>query len=250
MMRWHGSLRFVEPAARLCETQIMRTESMEAVRILIVDDHEVVREGLSFVLAGDSRYEVVGTAASGREAIEAVVHSLPDVAIVDFRLPDLPGDQVCKSLLLLRPELRVIMLSSYLNERLVRQALDAGAAGYLTKGSGLAALRSTLDDVVFEGKLATPREASQIVQQLHILLSKQVATAPPTPQQQAVLDLAAEGLTYQEIGARLFISESTVRFHIQNLKSRFGARSKTDLIAKAIQAGYIQPPDERFPGSS
>ena len=125
----------------------------------------------------------------------------------------------------------------------------AGYAGYLTKGSGLSALRATLEEVVFANVSAAPHEAPQIVQQLHRLLSSQVAKAPPTPQQQAVLDLAADGLTYHEIGARLFISESTVRFHIQNLKSRFGARSKTDLIAKAIQAGFVKPPDERFRGN-
>ncbi|WP_182481309.1 response regulator transcription factor [Nocardioides immobilis] len=227
----------------------MPDDSVGAVRILIVDDHEVVREGLSSVLASDPRYEVVGTAENGRSALEIAARTRPQVAIVDFRLPDMSGDEVCRQLLRARPDLRVIMLSSYLNERLVRQALTAGAAGYLTKGSGLAALRKTLDEVIIEHRSAAPHDAPQIVQQLHDLLSKQVATAPPTPQQQAVLDLAADGLTYHEIGARLFISESTVRFHIQNLKNRFGARSKTDLIAKAIQAGYVQPPDERFLGS-
>lgn len=227
----------------------MPDDPVDVVRILIVDDHEVVREGLSSVLAADPRYNVVGTAESGKEALKIAAHTMPQVAIVDFRLPDMSGDEVCRELLRSRPDLRVIMLSSYLNEGLVRQALTAGAAGYLTKGSGLAALRATLDEVVFDRVSAAPHEAPQIVQQLHKLLSKQVATAPPTPQQQAVLDLAADGLTYHEIGARLFISESTVRFHIQNLKTRFSARSKTDLIAKAIQAGYVQPPDERFRGT-
>ena len=227
----------------------MPDEPAEVVRILIVDDHEVVREGLSSVLANDPRYEVVGTAANGAAAVEVAAHTQPDVAIVDFRLPDMAGDQVCRNLLRSRPDLRVIMLSSYLSEGLVRQALTAGAAGYLTKGSGLAALRSTLDDVMQQRSRAAPHDAPQIVHQLHRLMSKQVAQAPPTPQQQAVLDLAAQGFTYHEVGARLFISESTVRFHIQNLKTRFEARSKTDLIAKAIQAGFVQPPDEQFTGS-
>lgn len=227
----------------------MPDDHADVVRILIVDDHEVVREGLSSALAADPRYDVVGTAENGHEALRIAAHNSPQVAIIDFRLPDMSGDEVCRELLRSKPDLRVIMLSSYLNEGLVRQALTAGAAAYLTKGSGLAALRSTLDDVVFARVSAAPHEAPQIVQQLHRLLSKQVAMAPPTPQQQAVLDLAADGLTYHEIGAKLFISESTVRFHVQNLKARFGARSKTDLIAKAIQAGFVQPPDERFRGT-
>ena len=108
----------------LCETRDMPDEPAEVVRILIVDDHEVVREGLSSVLASDPRYEVVGTAANGAAAVEVAAHTRPDVAIVDFRLPDMAGDQVCRNLLRSRPDLRVIMLSSYLNEGLVRQALD------------------------------------------------------------------------------------------------------------------------------
>jgi DNA-binding NarL/FixJ family response regulator len=207
--------------------------------VLVVDDHEVVRVGLAAALADDPRLRVVGLAGSAREALAAIRRRHVDVAVVDLRLPDMPGTELCRRLCEAQPGCRVVVLSSYLSEDVVRAAIEAGAAAYVAKGAGLGVLREAVEEA-----LAGRRHADgPIHSQLRELVARRQATGL-TPQQERVLELAAEGLTYGEIGARLFITESTVRFHVQKLKQRFRARSKTDLIAKAIRSGAIAPADD------
>lgn len=213
------------------------------MRLLIVDDHEVVREGLVAVLTSDERFDVIATAGSGAEALARLDEVRPDVAVLDLRLPDMPGDRLCRAVRERRPATRVMVLSSYTSEDTVRAAMDAGATAYVTKAAGLSELRLVLGRVV-DGDGEEP----QIVQQLHRLLVRREDQARTTPQQERVLELAAEGLTYHEIGDRLCISESTVRFHMQKLKGKFGARTKTDLIAKAIRTGILTQAAEGSPG--
>src|SRR5690348_14654179 len=106
-------------------------------RILIVDDHEVVREGVRGVFTRDPRYEVVGMAADGADALAAITATCPDVVLLDMRLPDMPGEALCEAMRELRPEVHVIMLTTYLSEEAVRAALLAGASAYVTKAAGL-----------------------------------------------------------------------------------------------------------------
>jgi len=138
----------------------------------------------------------------------------------------------------------VVILSSYLSEETVRKALAAGATAYVTKSAGLQPLREVLEELATGRRDVNSGGAPQIVHQLHQIVSQRMSGNLLTPQQQTVLELAADGLTYQEIGARLFITESTVRFHIQNLKKKLGVRTKVELIAKAIRAGIIRPASE------
>lgn len=210
-------------------------------RLLIVDDHEVVREGLASALAADERFEIVGTAASGKEALERARQTLPDIALVDLRLPDMRGEDLTREIRKRFPSTAVIVLSTYLGEGTVRASLDAGAAAYVTKAAGLPELRAAIDRVIAEDGATDSAAAPQIVKQLHALVAARMDDAIPTPRQEAVLELAAQGLTNGEIGDRLFISESTVRFHVQKLKEKFSAKTKTELIAKAIRTGFIAP---------
>jgi DNA-binding NarL/FixJ family response regulator len=214
------------------------------MRILIVDDHEIVREGLRASLAADGRFEVVGEAGSGKEALRRVRQTLPDIALVDLRLPDMRGEELARELKRDFPSTSVIILSTYLSEDTVRGALEAGAVGYVTKAAGLPELIATIERVS-QGDVAVDATVGpQIVRQLHALVSSRMSESTPTPQQERVLELAAQGFTNEEIGSRLFISESTVRFHIQKLKAKFVARTKTELIAKAIRTGFIAPAGE------
>src|SRR3712207_730818 len=222
----------------------MDNEAEVRLRILLVDDHEVVREGLATALSQDPGFEVVGFAGSGAEAVPQARRLLPDAAIVDLRLPDTTGDLLCADLHARFPGMAVVILSSYLSEETVRKALAAGATAYVTKSAGLQPLREVLGDIATGRRDANSVGAPQIVHQLHQLVSQRMSGTLVTPQQQTVLELAADGLTYQEIGARLFITESTVRFHIQNLKKKLGVRTKVELIAKAIRAGIIRPASE------
>ncbi|CAB4878852.1 unannotated protein [freshwater metagenome] len=213
-------------------------------RIMIVDDHEIVREGLRSSLSADPRFDVVAEAGSGQEARRCIRQKLPDIALVDLRLPDMRGEDLAREFARDFPDTSVIILSTYLSEETVRGALEAGAVGYVTKAAGLTELISAIERVM-DGEHAVGAMAGpQIVRQLHAVVSSRMSEATPTPQQERVLELAAQGFTNQEIGTRLFISESTVRFHVQKLKTKFAARTKTELIAKAIRTGYIAPAGE------
>lgn len=211
---------------------------------MIVDDHEVVREGLKTVLRVPGQIRVIGTVGTAQEALQLVERVMPDVALVDLRLPDMSGIDLCRELISARPRLAVILLSSYLSEEVVRSALQAGAAAYVTKAAGLTKLRETIEQVGGFSPKPDVTQAPVIVQQLHQLSVSRSERPTPSPRQTRVLELAAQGFTNGEIGASLFISESTVRFHIQNLKTLLNAKTKTDLIVRAIRSGIIEPAPE------
>jgi DNA-binding NarL/FixJ family response regulator len=211
--------------------------SPKPLTVLVVDDHEVVRAGIAAALADDSRFEVIAAVGSAADALGTVRRSRVDVALVDLRLPDACGTDLCRRLLHTVPVPRVILFSSYVSEDVVRSAREAGADAYVSKADGLAALREALE------RVADRASPLPIVAQLHELVGAR-RTRGLTSQHERMLELAAQGLTYHEIGARLFISESTVRFHMQKLKARFGARSKTDLVARALRSSAIAPADE------
>jgi DNA-binding NarL/FixJ family response regulator len=210
-------------------------------RLLIVDDHEVVREGLAAALAVDERLEIVGTVGTGKTALERARQTLPNLALVDLRLPDMSGEDLTRELCRRFPSISVIVLTTYLSEGTVRASLDAGATAYVTKAAGLQELQAAIDGAISGPQSSDRATAPQIVMKLHSVVAARIDDAIPTPRQEAVLELAAQGLTNSEIGGRLFISESTVRFHMQKLKEKFGARTKTELIAKAIRSGFIAP---------
>jgi DNA-binding NarL/FixJ family response regulator len=214
------------------------------MRIMIVDDHEIVREGVRASLSRDPRIEIVSEASTGKEALRCVRQTLPDIALVDLRLPDMRGEELTRELARDFPGTAVIILSTYLSEETVRGALEAGAAAYVTKAAGLPELMSAIERVMDGNGRPGAAAGPQIVKQLHALVSDRMAGVTPTPQQERVLELAAQGFTNHEIGDRLFISESTVRFHVQKLKAKFAARTKTELIAKAIRTGFIAPAGE------
>jgi DNA-binding NarL/FixJ family response regulator len=213
------------------------------MRILVVDDHEVVREGLLATLT--RRYAVVTSAATGAQALAYARAHRPDVAIIDLRLPDMTGRELCSALRQAVPITKIVMLTTYISDETVRDALRAGASAYVTKSAGLGELIAVLSQLD-EWRLGAGSTDSvpQIVTQLQNVLRHRTDEPLLTPQQESVLELAADGLTNQQIGIRLYISESTVRFHLQKLKSKLGARTKTELIAKAIRAGVISPAHE------
>jgi DNA-binding NarL/FixJ family response regulator len=211
---------------------------------MIVDDHEIVREGVRSSLSRTPGIDVVAEASTGREALRRARQTLPDVALVDLRLPDMRGEDLTRELSRDFPDTAVIILSTYLSEETVRGALQAGAAAYVTKAAGLPELAAAIERVGAGQRASGAAAGQQIVKQLHALVAERMSGTTPTPQQERVLELAAQGFTNQEIGERLFISESTVRFHVQKLKAKFQARTKTELIAKAIRTGFIAPAGE------
>jgi DNA-binding NarL/FixJ family response regulator len=209
------------------------------IRLLIVDDHELVRKGFVAAMAVDDRFEVVAETGSGRSALAALRRVRPDVAVVDLRLPDMRGEELCAELRERLPATPVIILTAYGTEDAVRAAMKAGASAYVPKSADVGELMDVLARVAREDRdSAEP----QIVERLHALLGERGSEHKISPRQARVLALAAEGLTYREIGDRLHISYGTVRFHMNNLKEKFGARTRTETIVKAIRAGVLEPP--------
>jgi DNA-binding NarL/FixJ family response regulator len=206
--------------------------------LLIVDDHEVVREGIVATIG--QRYDVVAALPTGSDALNWAKSGNADVALVDFRLPDTTGDILCQQLREAMPGLAVVILTTYSSPEVGRRAARAGAIAYVRKSAGLPALYELLDRL--ETAIATDGQvpAGHRFQSP----SDHDDSGRLTPQQESVLELAARGFTNREIGAQLYISESTVRFHLQKLKTKFSARSKTNLIALAIRSGAISPAPE------
>lgn len=212
------------------------------IRTVVVDDHEVVREGLVAALAADQDIRIVGQAATGVDAVAEVLRLKPDVALIDLRLPDVSGHVLCAELRRKCPRTAIVVLSTYLNESAVRDALAAGASAYVSKAAGIAELRAAIRRVG-AGPVERPLDSSQIVEQLKGLIAVRSADGLSSHQRR-ILELAQEGLTDAEIGKRMCISRSTVRFHLQKLKAQLGARSKTELVVLALKAGIINAPED------
>lgn len=202
--------------------------------ILVVDDHEIVREGLAASLS-DATTRVVAAVDRGDQALAVVDEHDVDVAVVDLRLPDMSGHELIAQLRRRRPQLRIIVLSTYLSEESVRLSREAGADAYVAKSAGISELRAAVAQV------AAGDHGDETPHQLVRRQRGGSDTLRLTPQQEKVLALAADGATDRQIATKLSLSESTVRFHIQRLKAVLGARSKTQVIAEALRRELIRP---------
>lgn len=209
-----------------------------AISVVTADEHEVVREGLRHYLDKQPEISVVGQAATGAATYELVRRTRPDVAIIDLRLRDMNGFDLCERLRRAFPGTAVVILSGYLSEDAVREAVKIGAADYVTKSAGMQELMAALHRVA-SGEAMINGDASKIVQNL--CRSTADGAGGLTPRQARVAELVVDGKTYAQIAARLHISESTVRFHVQSLKDRFGVRSKSELVATVVRRALVTP---------
>jgi DNA-binding NarL/FixJ family response regulator len=211
------------------------------MRICVVDDHDVVQQGLQASLPAEPGMEVVGVAGSGADALHQARRLLPDLIITEFRLPDMPADDFCRAVATRFPGTTVVIFTAYLGEDMVRRAVSAGAAAFVTKAAGLDELRRVLRELAAGNGKPLHGGSAAIVKRLFECAAPREDSRKITPRQERVLDLAAQGLTYCEIASLLHLSESTVRFHIQGLKARLGVRTRTELVAFAIRSGLITP---------
>jgi DNA-binding NarL/FixJ family response regulator len=212
-------------------------------RILLADDHAVVRRGLKMVLDAEPDLEVVAEAGDGAEAVERAVAEDLDLAILDVTMPRLTGIQAAQRISQRRPELRLLMLSMHDNERYFFEALHAGASGYV--------LKSVADRDLVEACRATMRGESFLYPgAVKALVRDHLARAsrgeavphdPLTPRESEIVKLIAEGNTSKEIGELLVISEKTVERHRANILEKLGMRDRVDLTRYAIRRGLIEP---------
>ncbi|GAA2733031.1 response regulator transcription factor [Pedococcus aerophilus] len=211
----------------------------EPIRVLIVDDHEVMAASLARVLDDEPDVVSVGLASTLAQARARVQSSAPDVLVLDRRLPDGDGVDAIRDLKALRPSMNVLVLTGSSSDDVLVRALEAGAAGFLSKTRSLAEVTSAV-------RAAAQGEASISSEMLARLLPRLTRVSAPVPtltrREDEVLAMLAQGMSNAAIAAELVVSVNTVRNHVSNLSAKLGAHSKLEAMSIAIQRGLLDPP--------
>ncbi|NRQ33636.1 response regulator transcription factor [Nonomuraea sp. NN258] len=204
------------------------------IKLLIVDDHPVVREGLRGMLDGDPGLLVAGTAASGDEAVVRARELEPDVVLMDLRMPHGDGVSAITGILAARPDTRVIVLTTYESDQDIVRAVEAGAAGYLLKDTSAEDLLAAVHAAVQGETVLSPSVATRLVTRM-----RTPATGSLTPREIEVLRLVAKGLTNADVGKRLFISETTVKTHLLRIFGKLAVSDRTAAVTTAMERNLL-----------
>ena len=212
---------------------------------MVVDDHEVVRQGLVALLDRRPRFEVVAQAGSVAEAVTVAGRFEPDLVIMDVRLPDGSGIEACREIRAARPETRVIMLTSYPDEEAVLSAIIAGASGYLLKQIRGRDLITALESVARGESLLDSAVTEKVLERVRRLASGAVADelADLTAQERKILLLVAEGKTNKEIAAEIFLSDKTVKNYVSSILSKLNLQRRTQAAAYMARHRIGSPGD-------
>lgn len=220
------------------------SSSGEPIRVLIVDDHPVWRDGVHSDLDRSGWAEVVAEASDGGEAIEIARDVMPDVVLMDLKLPTVSGVEATRRMIEDSPHLRVLVLSASAEEEDVLEAVKAGASGYLLKSSTSDEIRDAIQRVRAGEPVFTPSLAGLVLSEFRRLAAAQEPAEPGlTARENEVLRLVAKGYTYREIGERLFISTKTVQNHVQNILTKLQLSKRYELMRYAISKGLDRAPE-------
>jgi two-component system, NarL family, response regulator DevR len=215
------------------------------LRLVVVDDHEVVRQGLVSLLDRRSQFEVVAQAGSVAESIAMAARHEPDLVIMDVRLPDGSGIEACREIRAARPETRVVMLTSYPDEEAVLSAIIAGASGYLLKQIRGRDLVSALESVGRGASLLDPAVTEKVLDRVRRVASGTASDelADLTAQERKILLLVAEGKTNKEIAGEVFLSDKTVKNYVSSILSKLSLQRRTQAAA-FVAKHHLAPPEE------
>ena len=209
----------------------------DPIRLVVADDHPVVREGLVAMLETQPDFRVVAQAADGEEAVAAIGSVRPDVLLLDLEMPRLDGVGVLRRLGTLDASPRVIVFTVFDTDERIIAAVEAGAAGYLLKGAPRGEVFAAVRTVAAGGSLLAPVAASAVLRRVRGGASP--AAPALTPRERVVLEHLARGLGNKQIATALGIAERTVKFHVSSLFTKLGASNRTDAVARAAQSGLI-----------
>lgn len=206
-----------------------------AIRVFLVDDHELVRRGIREVLSVQPDIEVVGEASTGAEAMARIPAARPDVAVLDVRLGDeeISGIEVCRDVRSQFPEVACVMLTAHADDDALMASVMAGAAGYLLKQIRGPQLVDAVHRVAAGESLLDPRVVTKVLDRLRTPVNDPLAVL--TPQERRILDLIAEGWTNRQIGEEMFLAEKTVKNYVSNLLAKLGLHRRTEAAALAVR---------------
>ncbi|MBI2324828.1 MAG: response regulator transcription factor, partial [Chloroflexi bacterium] len=202
-----------------------------AIRVLVVDDHEVVREGLRTLLGKQKGMTLVGEAATMKDAVEAAARAKPDVVIMDIRLPDGSGIEACRTIRGARPATGVIMLTSYADDEALFASILAGAAGYLLKDAKGQSVVDAISAVAQGRSLLDPTVTGKVLERVRKGPDEDPGLASLTDQERKVLEHVAEGKTNREIGEIMFLSEKTVKNYVSRILDKLGLARRAEAAA-------------------
>ena len=205
------------------------------IRLLIVDDHPVVRDGLKGMLSGQPGFEVAGEAADGLQGVSMAAQLKPDVVLMDLRMPNLDGAAATQRIRSTLPEVRVLVLTTYDSDAEILKAIEAGATGYI--------LKDAPREELFRAIRATAQGQSYLSPAVATRLMSQLRAAPQdalSPREVDVLTWVAKGASNKEIAQHLYISEATVKSHLLHIFEKLGAGDRTQAVTLAVQKGLIQ----------
>ncbi|NLK44331.1 MAG: response regulator transcription factor [Tissierellia bacterium] len=207
----------------------------KAIRVLLVDDHSVVREGLRLLLQLDNRLEVCGEASTLNEGIDMIKELKPDVVLLDFKLPDGDGISGCNSIKNIFPEIKIIILTAYTEDHLVVEAIRSGVDGYLLKNADAEELIKTIISV-YEGESVLDSSVTEIIfTNIKKDKSSSMEDSILSPKEKEILEMLSLGKTNKEIGASLYISEKTVRNYVSNIFKKINVSNRTEAAAYWIR---------------
>lgn len=212
----------------------------ETIRLLIADDHKIVREGLKAFIAPTEGFEVVGESSNGADVIELAKQLNPDVILLDLLMPGLDGISAAREIIQSNPQARIIIITSYLEDQKVIAAIKAGAAGYILKDSSPHELETAIREVHNGNSVFPARIASILVKEICQTEKREENRNPLTERETEILKLVAEGLSNQEIADRLYLSVWTVRTHVTEILGKLGVENRTQAALYALREGLAK----------
>lgn len=213
---------------------------VEAIRILIADDHPVVREGLFAMLSRESDFEVVGEARDGVEAVNKAKELSPEVVLMDLRMPELDGVEAMNQIKSAKPNTKFIILTTYSDDEYIFRGIEAGARGYLLKDAPREELFKAIRAVHRGESLIQPVVASKVLDRLTELSRRAPSGEELSERELEVLRLMAKGAANKEIGVELSIAQSTVKTHISTIFQKLGVNDRTGAVTEALKKGIIR----------
>jgi DNA-binding NarL/FixJ family response regulator len=215
----------------------------EKIKVVVVDDHPVWRDGVKADLERSGLVEVVGEAADGGEAVEKTLELMPDIVLMDLQMPNLSGAEATRLIVDEAPHVKVLVLSASAEEADVLEAVKSGASGYLLKSSTSTEVRDAIARAMTGDAVFTPSLAGLVLGEFRRIARDDPGEPGLTGRENEVLKLVAKGYSYKEIGEKLFISTKTVQNHVQNILTKLQLKRRYELMRYAIQKGFDRLPE-------